>query len=347
MVGVSRVQQFDGIPAAIRRLPAGALHDALGGPTLFHLPGRDPRPLFLSCLLHGNEPTGWQALIQLLDSYAQRALPRSMSVLVGNVEAAAQGLRALPGQADFNRIWPNAAGQPADASAEAAMMAEVVQLMRSRGVVASIDIHNNTGENPHYGCLNALDPHAVALAGAFSAIALYFTYPTGVQTMAFLGHCPGITIECGKPGWQAGIDHATAFLETCLRHDFDTPPVNAPQPVVYQTAATVRFPGDRSFGFGEASAADFVLNADIEQMNWRSLPAGTEIGRFRSAQAQGPVVLDLHGQDTGGRWLKRAGERLVTTTLLTPAMLTRDPAVIRADCLCYLLERMQTEQVAA
>lgn len=341
------LQQIEGMPASIRRLPASELHDALGGPTLFHLPGRDPRPLFVSGLLHGNEPTGWQAIGQWLDRLAGRELPRAVSVLVGNVAAAAQGLRALPGQPDFNRIWPDAAGKPADATPEAACMAEVVRILRGRGVVASVDIHNNTGENPHYGCLNALDPHALALAGAFSPMVLYFTYPTGVQTMAFVGHCPAITIECGKPGWQPGIDHATAFLETCLHHDFDTPPVNAPQPVVYQTAATVRFPGDRSFGFGEGSEAEFVLDADIERMNWRSLPAGTEIGRFTSANARGPVVLDLRGQDTEGRWLKRVGDRLVTTTLLTPAMLTRDPAVIRSDCLCYLLERLQTTQVAA
>ena len=32
--------------------------------------------------------------------------------------------------------------------------------MQARGLFASIDIHNNTGINPHYGVVNRLD-HAV------------------------------------------------------------------------------------------------------------------------------------------------------------------------------------------
>lgn len=344
---MSGLQQFEGLPAEILRLDATELFGALGGPAVFHLPGRDPRPLFVSCLLHGNEPTGWRAVQRLLGTHAGGALPRALSVLVGNVEAAAQRRRVLDGQPDFNRVWPDADGTPANRSAEAAWMADVVREMQARKLVASVDIHNNTGDNPHYGCVNTLEPHGLALAGAFSAIALYFTYPTGVQTMAFTGHCPAVTIECGMPDWQAGIDHATAFLAHCLRHDFSAPPTGVRQPVVYQTAATVRFPAGHSFGFGRDADAEFVLDDDIERLNWRSLPAGTALGRFASARARGPLAVDVRGRDTGARWLRRDGDRLVTTRLLTPAMLTRDPAVIRADCLCYLLERMQTTQVAA
>ena len=50
---------------------------------------------------------------------------------------------------------------------------------------ASIDIHNNTGLNPHYGCVNRLDPPFLHLATLFSRIVVYFKRPLGVQSAAF------------------------------------------------------------------------------------------------------------------------------------------------------------------
>jgi hypothetical protein len=60
----------------------------------------------------------------------------------------------LPGQPDYNRIWP---GGEADDSPEARMMAEVVAVLHKRGLFASVDVHNNTGLNPHYACINRVD----------------------------------------------------------------------------------------------------------------------------------------------------------------------------------------------
>jgi len=43
------------VPEALYEAEATELHSILGGPTLIHLAGRRPEPLFLSVLLHGNE----------------------------------------------------------------------------------------------------------------------------------------------------------------------------------------------------------------------------------------------------------------------------------------------------
>ena len=88
---------------------------------------------------------------------------------------------------------------------------------------------------------------------------------------------------------------------------------------------------------GEAA---FALAPGIEQLNWVEAAAGTELGRFLNARGDGPRALDLAGRDTGARWLRSDGDRLVTARTVTPAMLTTDPDVIRSDCLCYLLERV-------
>ena len=80
------------------------------------------------------------------------------------------------------------------------MMREVVEQMRARGVFASVDIHNNTGINPHYGCVNRLEAPFLHLAALFSRIVVYFKRPLGVQSAAFAQLCPSVTVECGKPG---------------------------------------------------------------------------------------------------------------------------------------------------
>ena len=71
---------------------------------MLHWQGAGPT-LFVSVLLHGNEDAGLKALQRLLRKYRGRPLPRAMSVFVGNVHAAAAGVRHLPEQPDFNRIW--------------------------------------------------------------------------------------------------------------------------------------------------------------------------------------------------------------------------------------------------
>ena len=87
------------------------------------------------------------------------------------------------------------------------MMRQLVDLMRERDVFASIDVHNNTGLNPHYGCINKLDPQFFHLATQFSRTVVYFIRPKGVQSMAFADICPAVTVECGKPDRPHGAAH--------------------------------------------------------------------------------------------------------------------------------------------
>jgi succinylglutamate desuccinylase len=151
VVGLIRLEH---VPDGLLEVGAEALHGLLPSPTLIHLQGRQQPPLFVSILLHGNETTGLAAVQALLRKYAQHPLPRSLSVFIGNVAAARLGLRRLNDQPDFNRIWP---GHEQPPCAETVMAQAVFDDMARRGVFASIDVHNNTGINPHYVCLDRLD----------------------------------------------------------------------------------------------------------------------------------------------------------------------------------------------
>ena len=93
------------VPEGLLDCEARELYTILPGPTLMHLPGKREQPLFVSVLLHGNEDTGWLAIRDLLKTYQDRELPRSLSIFIGNVRAARFMERYTDGQPDYNRIW--------------------------------------------------------------------------------------------------------------------------------------------------------------------------------------------------------------------------------------------------
>ena len=180
------LKQYDALPHGLLDLPTSRLGEVLPGPALIHLRGRRMPPLFVSVLLHGNEDTGWLAAQAVLLKYTASGLPRALSLFIGNIEAARSGQRRLDGQPDYNRVWP---GSEQAHPAESAMMQKVVDTMRARGVFASIDIHNNTGLNPHYACVNRLDHEFLHLALLFSRIVVYFIRKRGVQSAGLAELC--------------------------------------------------------------------------------------------------------------------------------------------------------------
>lgn len=325
--------ELDHLPDGLLDAPAHELHRLLPGPTLIHLPGARPEPLFASVLLHGNEDTGLKALQAVLRRHPDRTLPRALSCFIGNVAAARVGMRRLEGQVDYNRVWP---GTPEPQHAEAALMRQVVDTMRARRVFASIDIHNNTGLNPHYACVNRLDHRFLHLATLFSRTVVYFTRPAGVQSAAFAALCPAVTVECGKPGQVSGEEHAANFLEACLHlAQFPAHPVARQDLDLFHTVATVKVPADVRLGFD--ADADLRLREDLDHLNFRELPAGTALGT-----ATGTVRLvasDEHDRDVSERYFECRQGELRTRRAVMPAMLTRNLEVIRQDCLCYLMER--------
>ncbi len=327
---------FVQIPPGFLDASAADMHRVLGGPALLHIPGRRQPALFVSVLLHGNEHTGLLAVQRLLQKYQERELPRALSLFVGNVEAARHGLRRLEQQPDYNRVWP---GGEATDSAEAAMMQQVCDIMAERGVFASADVHNNTGLNPHYACVNRIDNRFFHLATLFSRVVVYFTTPRGVQSQAFAPLCPAVTVECGKSGDAHSTEHAFEFLDACL-HLTEMPqhPPREQDMALFHTVVMVKVPPEVSFGFG-AGDTDILFEKDLDHLNFRELSAGTRLGRVRAGS---PVHLHAWNdfqEDVAQRYFHIQDGELRLSRPVMPSMLTLDGRIIRQDCLCYLMER--------
>ncbi|MGD2112694.1 MAG: M14 family metallopeptidase [Gammaproteobacteria bacterium] len=337
------LQTFHNLPPGLLEAPVEGLHALLGGPSLIHLPGRQPEPLFVSVLLHGNESAGFYAVQSLLRDYQSRQLPRSLSLFIGNVDAACHGRRFLETQPDYNRAWP---GTEYPDLPEVRMMRRLVDAMAERQAFASVDIHNNTGINPHYACINRIDNRFLHLAAQFSRTVVYFIRPLGVQSMAMAGVCPAVTIECGKPGQEHGVQHARDYIEACLRmHELAQHPVASHDLSLFHTVATVKIPADISFGFRDDDV-DLRLVEGIDHLNFRELPADTVLGWTRCGTELRLAVHDDNGHEVYDRYFRVDNGTLMTRRPFMPSMFTLDQTIIRQDCLGYLMERLLPESHA-
>lgn len=331
------LQQFNELPAGLLDVAVEDLHRLIPQPALFHLPGRRTDTLFVSVLLHGNEPTGFLALQRLLQKYHQQTLPRSLSLFFGNTQAAHLNLRRLDGQPDYNRVWP---GSALVDSPERQWAEQIVAAMRQRELFASIDIHNNTGLNPHYACLNKLDNDFLQLGALFGRLLVHFTHPKGTQSAAFAEFCPAVTLECGRPGQEHGTEHAFEYLDSCL-HLAEIPPhpVLRQDVDIYHTVAQVTIAENATFSFSDETA-DLFLSQDLERMNFTDISTGSALGKTHNARL--PVLAkNEHGEDVTKRFFSIDAQQLVIARPAMPSMLTLDERVIRQDCLCYLMERVE------
>lgn len=338
---MARLRRIDGWPDGLEALDARQARRVFPEPTLLAIPGRRPEPLFVSVLLHGNETTGFDVLVELARRFRGETPPRALMVFVGNVAAAEEGARYLPGQPDFNRIW--AGGD----TSEHAMAAEVVAAARAAKPFASIDVHNNTGRNPLYGCIHEITPANLSLAALFSRVGVLYDNPKTTQSIAFTPLCPAITLECGRPGVAANVERASQYVLDVLHlAEIDESPAASEDLTLFRTVGRLVVDPDAEFVFGDGDAVgdalgvwDLHLPADLDLNNFSELPAGFPFARAGADRA--PIkVLDENLADLTETFLAREGEVIRLARSVTPAMLTTDPDIVRLDCLGYFMERV-------
>lgn len=327
-------------------LSARDLHQHFEGPALIRIPGDRQPALFLSVLLHGNEPVGWDAVRGLLRRYrgAGEVLPRAMSVFIGNVNAAREGLRRLDGQPDYNRIWKGGAGP------EAELARELLAELRQAPPFLAVDVHNNTGVNPHYACITRLDPASLALARRFSRPVVYVRSPDTVLAAALAPFTTAIILEAGRPGERRGVEHVIEYLESCLQLSALPQAPGHEGLDLFETVATVRIrPGTRfDFALQAPTAAatpqDLWLLEEFEHYNFEELSAGTLFGYVPAGAPLPLQVTDVADREVAERYFRMQGNELRLRRDLVPAMFSPDPAIIRQDVVCYFMERVPLDR---
>jgi hypothetical protein len=102
-----------------------------------------------------------------------------------------------------------------------------------------------------------------------------------------------------------------------------------------------RFEGDEQRPGSEAA---LTLTGGIEAVNFHELALGTVFGTSDRPVTDVFQVLDGEHQDVTGTFFVQEGGQIMLRESVVPAMYTTDPYVVRQDCLCYFMERMDLAQ---
>lgn len=322
------------IPDSLYNCKVYELHAILGGPTLIHLKGKNSKALFLSALLHGNETTSFYAVQKLINKYKDHELPRDLILFFGNTDAAQTGQRHFSNQPDYNRIWKEGS-RP-----EHLMAQETLNYLSEQDLFASIDIHNNSGKNPYYGCINFIKPAWVELANMFSNKIVYFTEPSEVLSLALSKFAPAVTIEAGLPGLEEGIEEVFEYINKVFNLSGFSLEFNNADAEVFHTIGRIKVGGKAKIDFENCltSKADLSFIKNIDERNFEFLPVGAEFGIIKDNNLIN--VIDNEGKSIFSNYFKIQDKKLITTQEFIPSMFTKDIFVMKEDCLGYIMERI-------
>lgn len=330
-------------PPAPEELPASpeAFLEALGGPALLRVPGRDrSRTRALSTLLHGNEPSGLRALHAWL---ARGRVPAvDLLVFVASVTAALAeprfSHRALPGRVDLNRCFL----QPPE-STEGRLAAEALAALGAAAPEALVDLHNTTGHTPSYAVCPDLAEPTLQLASLFTRRYVHSDLRMGTLVEATHQAFPALVIECGRAG-DAEADRAAlrgleayagldALPRSGVPEGFDV--LARPVRVFVREGLTV------AYGARPAAGADLTVREDIDRHSFERLPAGATVGWVHDPGVWPVYARGAEPRDLSAELFALEGTELRARRDQVPIMITTDPTIALSDCLFYALERVR------
>ena len=313
---------------------------SLRKPALICIPGTDPQPRvrFVSTLLHGNEDSGFRAVLNMLRNGDH--FPFDLWVFIGNVRAAHQegwfAHRYLDGQEDFNRTW----GLNAPTTRMRRCSDEVFAVLRELDLEAAVDIHNNTGLNPYYAITPDPTEEALRLGAAMADTILRWPLRAHTLMEVLSPICPAVSVECGLPAVEENHAYAAAALRRFLRiPSFDDSMPGPHRVFEMQHRIVVRPEVKFAFGGVLTEDLDMVLHPGLDTHNFGMLLAGTELGLVPPGAAMPLLCTDMRGRETTERFFEIIGGSLIVTEDVTPVMLTTTVQQTRRDCFFYIARR--------
>lgn len=334
----------DKLPENFTELKPYELHQHFEALDLIELPGgtNDTSPLFVSFMLHGNECSGLSVVQRIINKYKDKKLPRPLIIMIGNVKASKDGVRTVEGGPDMNRIWKNRTHTLLEKKAEA-----ILDYLKTKKLFAAVDIHNNTGENPPYACINKLDLQIAHIAKMFSGVSVYFREPATALSVAMCEFCPAVTLECGKPMDPVGAENAYDLINELLHKEvIPNEMITDEELSIYHSFATVKIPSACQIAYGEASNTDvdFCFKGNLDSYNFTTVKVGEIFGIVNNPEARLEVTNDK-GEDLSDIFFEYENHRISVKKSFVPSMISCVVPVVKQDCLCYLMESYSTQML--
>lgn len=339
--------------------PIQFLH-ALGGPTLIRLEGKDTsRTRAFSTLLHGNEPSGLQAIINYLKSGQTPAV--NIEIIIASVQAALAkpylSHRTLPGKPDLNRCF-----QPPFESEEDRLAEEILQSLEASMPECLIDMHNTSGSGPSFAVAIANDADHLALTSLWTNDLIVTDLRLGAVMELSEASIPTVTIECGGSDDRTSLIIAQEGLQRYFQNEnvlaqsgtqYGVTSYRNPIRMELRSGCSLIYkdisPNQQNLiendDFYRNLVHDVTMAQDADRLNYGSLPAGEPILWLG---AQGIDVLtakDYRGIEklpehfsVAYRKGAKEGQCLIAKHPLKLFMVTTNARIGQEDCLFYFID---------
>ncbi|RRJ83440.1 succinylglutamate desuccinylase/aspartoacylase domain-containing protein [Aestuariirhabdus litorea] len=309
----------------------------LPGPCALWLEGKDVnRTRALCTLLHGNEPSGCNAIWQFLKG---GETPHTNALLIiASVRAAMTeprfSYRMLPGQRDLNRCF-----RPPFDDSRGELALQILETISRHRPEALLDIHNTSGSGPAFGVSINGDQRHRALTSLFTNDLIVTDLRLGALMELSDDQQPTVTIECGGSRDPAAdlVAGEGIYRFLCSEQVLESSAANSV--TCYRNPLRLELAEGTRLCYSDAPDApgDLVLSLRAEALNYGTLSPQEPIARlgpegFSKLRVTGPSgtqPLEAHFEVRDGQLYSRAPTRLF--------MLTMRPEIALSDCLFYFM----------
>lgn len=312
---------------------------SLPGPTHIHLTGKDnTRCRAATTLLHGNEPSGFFAIFNIIKQKIRPLVDIHLFIL--NVDAAKQSpgfiYRMLPHHKDLNRCFGRESGD-SDSEKLAGALLNEIRLLRPESL---IDIHNTSGSSPSFGVTTYMDERHDSLVSLFTHRMIISDLRLGALMEVSDSIMPTVTIECGGAQDKEANLLATQGLirymtvDDVLNHEHSEVSLE-----FFHNPIRMELQEGSDIAFGEHSLMSdgVTLLPGIENYNFGFIEAGTLLGFVSGKLAENLSAHRTDGSECLSDFFSLRGEELYPTRKLKLFMVTTNPEIARKDCLFYFV----------
>lgn len=312
----------------------------LPGPTHIHLSGSDPRRhRVIATLLHGNEPSGLEAIFNTLK---QRITPVvDIHYFILSVDAAKQApgfiYRMLPHQKDLNRCF----GAPAGDDAQSMLARELLACIEQIQPECLFDIHNTSGSSPPFGVTTRMDPRHNALVSLFTHRMIVTDLMLGALMEISSPLLPAVTIECGGALDSESGRLATEGLSRVLTHDDILTDTHEDILLEYfHNPMRLELQEGSDIAYGERCLFEngVTLLPMIENHNFGFVDSTCQLGFVSGTLEANLRAVGSSGENRVSEFFQLIDGKLFPARELKLFMVTTNPEIARKDCLCYLVE---------
>lgn len=311
----------------------------LNGPAHIYIPGEDSgRCRAVITLLHGNEPSGFFAVYDLLQKQIRPAV--DLHCFIASVAAAKEPpgffYRMLPGTADLNRCFK----PPYTDSPQSRLAKGILDTLEQFQPEAVIDIHNTSGSGPAFGVTTFMDPRHEALVSLFTQRIIVTDLSLGALMEISETRFPTVTVECGgAQDTESNLLAEEGLLEFACRKDVLTPQATDFTLDFFYNPVRLELRKDATVTYREQASPvhDLTLFPEVEHYNFGFIDAGTPLGYLGTDIQRTLSAVNSRGEEKLLEFFAVEEGRLVPSQTLKLFMVTTNPEIARSDCLFYLV----------